>query len=161
MYESTQATEKYTRDCVSRHLGCKPKSLNGKMFSPVAKKRLFWSNIPGMDNLEGVRQKRHFEIEDCLTKERNFRCKREIDTINSRRDSVLIHENEGGHRHTDDCYLCSEEVEKVTGMPAGYTEVEGLSPRERRKLIAEASSVPCLTELLKLLKVCFNTQQDI
>ena len=111
-----------------------------------------------MDDLERGRQKRHFEIEDCLTVERSFRCKREIDTMSSRRDSVLIHENEGGHRHTDECYLCGEEVEKVAGMPAGYTE--GLSPRERRKLVAESSSVACLTELLKLLKVCFKTQQE-
>ena len=114
-----------------------------------------------MDTLEQGRKNKNFSIEDCLIKQRSFRCKREIDTINCRKESVLIHENEGGHQHMDDCYLCSEEVEKVAGMPAGYTEVEGLSPRERRKLIAESSSVLCLTEILKLLNVCFKTVQDI
>ena len=162
MYESVQSMEKSIRDTISRHLNCEPIEVDAKTISPASRKRLFWSNIPGISTYTlKYRKGEPSCIKDCLIKERKFNCKHKLDTMTTRKDSIIIHEHVSGHEHTKDCSLYSEEMERVTGMPRKFTEIKGLATGTRNKIITKTSSVYCLTELLNLLNVNFKTEQDI
>ena len=160
LFENVKSMTNSTKRNISHHLSCEPKLVDAICISPARRERLFWSNIPGMDTYTlQYRQGDPKFIKDCLIKERDFKCKQTINTILSKKDSINIHESDS--KHNSDCYLYSEEIEKVMGMPPGYTEIEGLTPCMRRKLIAKSWSVQCVTQLLSLLDSYFETSNSI
>jgi len=161
MFENVQSMTVNTKDVISRHLNCNPKKIDAEVISPATRKRFFWSNIPSMDTYTLKYRKGDPScIKHCLIKERTFECMHKIHTITSKKDSIRIHEHESGHKHTEDCYLLCEEIELVMGMPPGYTKIAGLTPNDRRKLIAKSWSVQCATGLLSLLDNVFRTEKQ-
>nr|XP_054919869.1 DNA (cytosine-5)-methyltransferase 3C-like [Dermacentor andersoni] len=163
MFENVVAMPREYRRIISRFFQCQPTLLDACCFSPQARARLFWGNIPGMYaslNPELVPSSSLDSILDPhLRRKAAVRKVRTVTTnANSLRPSKhgvlpVIMNGEGD-------VLWVTELEQLFGFPSHYTDVGNISLGKRQQLLGKAWSVPVICHILRPLRSFFRHSQD-
>ncbi|KRY54413.1 DNA (cytosine-5)-methyltransferase 3B [Trichinella britovi] len=141
------------RDCyktvIDRFLGRPPALYDSRFFSAQNRARYFWGNIPGMYRTDFiVEEDKAPVLDDILTPNCGRKSKMsKVRTITTRTNSLkqgrtfsLCPIEMDGRPDT----LWITEIEKLFGLPSHYTDVGGLPPAKRQKLIGQGWTVSVL-----------------
>lgn len=156
--------KKEWEDVITEALGVKPIEIKSSKFVPQARRRLYWTNIPNVEQPEQV----EYDVNDffegdgfpsaCDTK-RIFKKKNIFNTLTatywkgirgSGRPSVSIEEgflddNRDAHR-----MLTPNECEALQTVPKDYTD--GVSKTQRYKMLGNGWTVDVIAHIFKGLK---------
>ncbi|XP_077531205.1 DNA (cytosine-5)-methyltransferase 3A-like [Haemaphysalis longicornis] len=160
MFENVAAMPRLYRGIISRFLQCEPALLDGRFFSPQARARLFWGNIPGMyASLDPQQVQQSAGLDKILDPLLNRRpAVEKIRTVTTNANSLRATKNGvlpvlmGGQRDV----LWTTELEEVFGFPKHYTDVGNISLGKRRQLLGKAWSVPVICHILRPLRSFFQ-----
>ncbi|XP_077531201.1 DNA (cytosine-5)-methyltransferase 3B-like [Haemaphysalis longicornis] len=160
MFENVAAMPRLYRGIISRFLQCEPALLDGRFFSPQARARLFWGNIPGMyASLDPQQVQQSAGLDKILDPLLNRRpAVEKIRTVTTNPNSLRATKNGvlpvlmGGQRDV----LWTTELEEVFGFPRHYTDVGNISLGKRRQLLGKAWSVPVICHILRPLRSFFK-----
>ncbi|KRZ05830.1 DNA (cytosine-5)-methyltransferase 3B, partial [Trichinella zimbabwensis] len=149
------------RDCyktvMDRFLGRPPALYDSRFFSAQNRARYFWGNIPGMYRTDFiVEEDKAPVLDDILTPNCGRKSKMsKVRTITTRTNSLkqgrtfsLCPIEMDGRPDT----LWITEIEKLFGLPSHYTDVGGLPPAKRQKLIGQGWTVSVVKHILRPLQ---------
>ncbi|KRX65418.1 DNA (cytosine-5)-methyltransferase 3B, partial [Trichinella sp. T9] len=153
------------RDCyktvIDRFLGRPPALYDSRFFSAQNRARYFWGNIPGMYRTDFiVEEDKAPVLDDILTPNCGRKSKMsKVRTITTRTNSLkqgrtfsLCPIEMDGRPDT----LWITEIEKLFGLPSHYTDVGGLPPAKRQKLIGQGWTVSVVKHILRPLQQLFE-----
>ncbi|KAL1471374.1 hypothetical protein MTO96_023713 [Rhipicephalus appendiculatus] len=162
MFENVVSMPREYRRIISRFLQCEPALLDACSFSPQARARLFWGNIPAMHvslNTELVQSTSLQSVLRPLLRRKAAvtRVRTVTTNPNSLRQSKhgvlpVIMNGEGD-------VLWATELEELFGFPRHYTDVGNISLGKRRQLLGKAWSVPVVCHILRPLRSFFRHSQ--
>ncbi|XP_053376999.1 DNA (cytosine-5)-methyltransferase 3B-like [Mercenaria mercenaria] len=150
---------------ISQEFGMEPVVWDTKYFSGQRRTRNFWGNIPGMYNTAKFHkqlEKERKNLDSALISNCNRNalvshtpgitlCSNSL-TVTSGVKNTLVSMN----REPDHIWV--QELERLFGLPAHYTDVGQLTHEGRRRLIGKAWSVPVIKHLLAPLKNYFKVK---
>lgn len=162
MFENVVAMPREYRRIITRFLQCEPTLLDACSFTPQARARLFWGNIPAMcaspnpelvqsTNLQSIlepRLNRKAAVTRVRTVTTNANSLRP-----SKRGVLPITMNGEGD------VLWVTELEVLFGFPRHYTDVGNISLTKRQQLLGKAWSVPVVCHILRPLRSFFRHSQ--
>ncbi|MGM9986336.1 MAG: DNA cytosine methyltransferase [Bacillaceae bacterium] len=171
--------EKQWQDIISDLLGVQPILINSRLVSGALRKRLYWTNIPGIDQPEdkGLLLKDiildHTEVPEkywydkpftyngddkkvqCTLEISGHRNMKEVYNLNSKCNTLLC-DGDGGHRmkkvyQNGRCRkLLPIEYERLQTLPDNYTE--GISDSRRYSAIGNGWTVDVIAHIFKNIK---------
>jgi DNA-cytosine methyltransferase len=151
------------KDVITEAMGVEPIEIWSSKFVPQARKRLYWTNIEGIEQPKQV----NYDVNDYFSGsgfpsscnvERFFKKKEIFNTLTatyykgirgSGRPAVSTEEgrlddNRDAHR-----MLTPQECEKLQGLPYDYTD--GISNTQRYKSIGNGWTIPVISHIFKYL----------
>uniref|UniRef100_A0A5S6R3L8 DNA (cytosine-5-)-methyltransferase n=1 Tax=Trichuris muris TaxID=70415 RepID=A0A5S6R3L8_TRIMR len=153
------------RDCyktvIDRFLGRPPALYDSRFFSAQNRARYFWGNIPGMYQANvAVSLAKAPILDDVLTPNCGRKSKMaKVRTITTRSNSLkqgrtfsLCPVEMDGRPDI----LWPTEIERLFGFPVHYTDVGGLPPSKRQKLIGQGWTVPVVKHIMRPLQNFFK-----
>ncbi|KFD53847.1 hypothetical protein M513_05353 [Trichuris suis] len=159
------------RDCyktvIDRFLGVRfsakrpPALYDSRFFSPQNRARYFWGNIPGMYQANrAVTLAKAPILDDILTPNCGRKSKMaRVRTITTRSNSLkqgrtfsLCPVEMDGRPDI----LWPTEIERLFGLPVHYTDVGGLPPSKRQKLIGQGWTIPVVKHIMRPLQNFFK-----
>ncbi len=168
LLENVKMKQEY-QDVISYYLGCEPIEINSRLVSVGNRKRLYWTNIPNIEQLKDLgltkesigiyekmgtigikKDKKRIVVEKneigCLTA-------RYTDMNGSGRPFVILDNNEIGNifdsKKANIAYrmLTPNECEKIQTVPLNYTKKA--SDSQRRKMLGNGWTVEVVKHLFK------------
>jgi DNA (cytosine-5)-methyltransferase 3A len=151
------------QDVISEALGVKPIEISSSKFLPQMRKRLYWTNIPNIQQPEQVDYKMSDFIEgegfpsSCDVK-RVFKKKKIFNTLTatywkgirgSSRPAVSVREGFLDDDRIAHRMLTPNECEAIQGVPKNYTDC--VSKTQRYKMLGNGWTVPVITHIFKHL----------
>jgi DNA (cytosine-5)-methyltransferase 3A len=157
--------KKEWEDIITEALNVNPIEISSAKFVPQARKRLYWTNIP---NVEQPEQK-HYNISDFIEGEgfpsacgidRIFKQKNIFNTLTatyykgirgSSRPAVSIRESFLDDDRTAHRMLMPEECERLQTVPIGYTD--SVSNTQRYKMLGNGWTVDVIAHIFKNIEI--------
>ncbi|XP_052129832.1 DNA (cytosine-5)-methyltransferase 3A-like [Frankliniella occidentalis] len=155
MMEMTAHMELKDWETMTRDVGQKPLKTDAGWYLPVNRERLFWTNVPQIEEQESRTSPIKIDELLCPGRKANYsRCS----TITSNPSNQI----KGGiepvsGRHGQDNYYILE-LERLQGFPDNHTAVGNLSITKRRKLIGKAWCIPQVAGILRVLTELFSVK---
>ncbi|XP_052130496.1 DNA (cytosine-5)-methyltransferase 3C-like [Frankliniella occidentalis] len=158
LFENTSHLETKVKAAMSEALGCRPIERCATKYSATKRKRLFWSNIPGV--YEG--------------REKNERRRLLQEYLGHVRTAMVpvaktFTTNRAAQKNAMGCLpvsyqgkpegLFARDLEVLLGFPAGFTDYGGMSNTARSKLLGRSWSVDVVMALLAPLKDFFRPEE--
>ncbi|XP_049519757.1 DNA (cytosine-5)-methyltransferase 3C-like [Dermacentor silvarum] len=163
MFENVVAMPREYRRIISRFLQCQPTLLDACYFSPQARARLFWGNIPGMYATLNPELVQSISLGSILDPRLNRKAAvQKVRTVTTNPNSLrpskhgvlpVIMNDEGD-------VLWTTELEQLFGFPRHYTDVGNISLGKRRQLLGKAWSVPVVCHILRPLRSFFRHSRE-
>ncbi|KAJ1524664.1 hypothetical protein ONE63_011147 [Megalurothrips usitatus] len=159
LFENTAHMERSVKEEMSRSLKSEPVQICASLFVPMARKRNYWGNLPGMHDIP-LMPKTSMTLQRFLRPHRaaTVSC---LPTLTSNITSQLsgseklapiVYDGESE-------YLSINEMELIFGFNEHYTDCDNISVCQRRKLVGKSWSVHVIAELLKPLAAIFATDE--
>ena len=176
LLENVASMENKWVDAISRELGVNPIEINSSLVCAAERKRLYWTNIPAIGELEN----RHIILKDivvnaeevpqkywydkpfvyngddkkvqCTLDIKGHRNMKEVYNLNGKCNTILC-DGDGGHRvkkvyQNGRCRkLMPVEYERLQTLPDGYTE--GIADSRRYTCIGNGWTVDVIAHILK------------
>ncbi len=158
LLENVKMTKKW-EDVISNTLGVKPIKIDSSLVSAQRRPRLYWTNIPGVDQpkdktlvLKDVLE--NVEGRPVKDTDRNLRHERRLDQ-KSLCTTATMYKGAGNNgmtliRRKGETYLSCitpTEVERLQTVPDGYTE--GVSNTQRYKMLGNGWTVDVIAHIFK------------
>ena len=166
LYENNFSISPHIKAAITKELNVEPIMINSSLVSAQNRKRLYWTNIPGVNQPID----KNIELKDILKSTHEWKKvsnwvyskwgeKQKIDTLkklSSKKSSTLTtrkthpvnyYLNEDKTMYTN---LDSEEWEKLQTLPVGYTSI--LSEVNRHKAIGNAWTVDVIAHIFSYLR---------
>ncbi|XP_049275428.1 DNA (cytosine-5)-methyltransferase 3C [Rhipicephalus sanguineus] len=162
MFENVVAMPREYRRIISRFLQCEPALLDACSFSPQARARLFWGNIPAMHvslNPELVQSTSLQSILHPMLSRKAVVTKVRTVTTNPNSLRQTKHGVLPITMNGEEDVLWATELEELFGFPRHYTDVGNISLGKRRQLLGKAWSVPVVCHILRPLRSFFRHAQ--
>lgn len=173
LLENNATMTKANQDKISEIMGVEPVFINSNLVSAQDRKRLYWTNIPGIaqpedkglllrDIVQPVEKKREYEcykrmkakVEGTLAYKKAWGQVRTLDQKARALTTSQAISNSGATnvKYTDDEYyiLTPIECERLQTLPDNYTE--GVSNTQRYKAIGNGWTVDVIAHILRFLK---------
>ena len=176
LLENVASMENKWVDAISKELGANPIEINSSLVCAAERKRLYWTNIPAIGELEN----RHIMLKDivvnaeevpqkywydkpfvyngddkkvqCTLDIKGHRNVKEVYNLNGKCNTILC-DGDGGHRvkkvyQNGRCRkLMPVEYERLQTLPDGYTE--GIADSRRYTCIGNGWTVDVIAHILK------------
>ncbi len=167
LYENNHSISPTIKDMISEKLGVKPIMINSNLVSAQNRKRLYWTNIPNLQQPED----RQILLADIINKDHEFRPigkwvytvwgdKIKLNTLHK-----LTHDKSNtlttSKTHPSNYYLSddkseytnlnADEWELLQTLPKGYTKIEGIKESNRHRMIGNGWTVDVVAHILKNL----------
>ena len=168
LLENVRMKKEY-QDIISEYLGCEPVSINSRLVTYNQRKRLYWTNIPNIEQpkdlnlnindfigsdsygtIKVLKDKSRIVIE---SKDIHSLTARYTDLNGSSRPMIILNRNAIGKpfdsKKTNINYrmLTPEECEKLQTVPLGYTK--NASDSQRRKMLGNGWTVDVISHIFK------------
>lgn len=167
LFENVCSMKNEERDFISKFLRCQPSTFDAIQYSPAKRQRLFWGNIPGMENTKPSPGSQHcLKLQDCLAPvPGRVATVDKINTITSQPSSLRVRNTDGNMEHPVRQNgtverLWPTEVELIMGFPKHYTDVGRLGFKDRLYLLGKAWSIPVVEQIFSGLKESFVINED-
>ena len=177
LLENNASMTKENKDLISQYMGCQPILINSELVSAQVRKRLYWTNIP---NIEQPKNQNKFlkDIVQPREDKRDFEC---TERFKAKKVGTLAHKKAHGGVRTleqksktltcgqqisnsgattikygeDSYYIPTPlECERLQTLPDNYTE--GLSKTQRYKCIGNGWTVDVIAHIFKHYKKAVN-----
>jgi len=161
------------QDIISDYLGCEPISINSRLVTYNQRKRLYWTNIPNIEQPEDL----NLNIDDFIggnsygtikvlkdksrivveSKDIHSLTARYTDLNGSSRPMVILNRNVIGNlfdskmTNIDYRMFTPEECEKLQTVPLGYTK--NVSDSQRRKMLGNGWTVDVIAHIFKNIPI--------
>lgn len=174
--------EKECEITISEHLGVSPVRINSRLVSAQDRKRLYWTNIPGVTqptdkniNIHSIigdnnyaaamrgRRINEFGHRDDYNKDikisQYIECRKDNKTnclTTVEKDNVVVksRQNRKAISESDYRYYTPEECEQLQTLPIGYTDC--ISNNQRKKAIGNGWTVDVISHIFSYLKEVRN-----
>ena len=166
LYENNFSISPYIKAAITKELNVEPIMINSSLVSAQNRKRLYWTNIPGV--IQPI--DKNIELKDILKSTHEWKKvsnwvyskwgeKQKIDTLkklSSKKSSTLTtrkthpvnyYLNEDKTMYTN---LDSEEWEKLQTLPVGYTSI--LTEVNRHRVIGNGWTVDVIAHIFSFLR---------
>lgn len=165
--------KKEWEDIITEALGVEPIEISSAKFVPQSRRRLYWTNIPGVKQPD----QKEYNVSDyildgdgfptsCNTA-RFFKAREIFSTLTatywkgirgSGRPAVsteegVLDDNRDAHR-----MLTPRECEAIQGVPLGYTD--GVSKTQRYKMLGNGWTVDVIAHILKTIELNQNKEDE-
>ncbi len=148
---------------ITKTLGVEPIRINSSLVSGQHRERLYWTNLPVSQPEDkgimlsdiipgarghGVRGRKFKKTDEKYTQYSTTRVDGKANCLvtSPRNTNKLIFKN-GNIR-----VITPTEAEKLQTVPVGYTNVEGISPTQRYKMLGNGWTIDVITHILKKSK---------
>jgi DNA (cytosine-5)-methyltransferase 3A len=167
LLENVEMSEKWEK-IITKCLGVEPIRINSSRLTAQNRERLYWTNIPGVT----IPEDKHIYLDDVIPGAKCY-SKNGYDLGNKKPDGSIKWEQVARIRKDNkaNCittkrsnnnklifpdgtirHYTVNEAELLQGLPAGYTDVPGISMTKRYKAVGNAWTVPVIAHILKFLK---------
>jgi len=167
LYENNHSISPTIKDMISEKLGVKPIMINSNLVSAQNRKRLYWTNIPNVQQPED----KHIMLSDIVIQERvDWRPvghwttkvwgnKPKLDYLNILSQVDKSHTLTTNKSHSLNYYLSdnkseytnlnADEWELLQTLPKGYTKIDGVKESNRHRMIGNGWTVDVIAHILK------------
>lgn len=177
LYENNYSMHKDIKEEITKYFGVEPIMINSDLVSAQSRKRLYWTNIPGVEQPED----RHILLKDiiesgtvnrdkslCLTRRyagfngsQSYLCRRYfgksfgqavfeggIEEIKEKwKENPYFESSDRNIRQ-----MTLKECERLQTLPDGYTDVDGVSTQMKYEAIGNGWTVDVIAHILSNLK---------
>ena len=158
---------KQYEDVITRELGVSPVRINSSLVSAQNRERLYWTNIPGItipedrnikctdvipngygagrrgvERKDGKKSDSKYEIKLTVRTDFKFNC-----LVTNPSNTNLVYYPDGKVRQ-----ITLQEAEVLQTLPAGYTNVTGVSKADKFRMIGNGWTIEVIKHLLSPLK---------
>lgn len=177
MLENNATMTKENQDIITEIMGVEPVYINSKLVSAQERKRLYWTNIPGIeqpedrglylrDIVQPREEKKEYEIyKRMLAKKEGTlaykKCWGQVKTLDQKSRALTTSQaisNSGAtnvkYSETEYYTLTPLECERLQTLPDNYTE--GLSNTQRYKTIGNGWTVEVIHHIFNYLKIAID-----
>lgn len=150
LFENVRMLEKNEKT-ITELLGVEPIRINSDLFVPQNRPRLYWTNIPHDKIINTLPQRPDWDYKFYQFRRTYWRenksgvCPCLTKNMGTGGNNVPYILEDGEKR-----VLTCEELEKLQGLPIGYTS--GLAMSNRRKVIGNGWTLPTIKHILSVLK---------
>lgn len=177
MLENNATMTKENQDIITEIMGVEPVYINSRLVSAQERKRLYWTNIPGIeqpedrglylrDIVQPREEKKEYEIyKRMLAKKEGTlaykKCWGQVKTLDQKSRALTTSQaisNSGAtnvkYSETEYYTLTPLECERLQTLPDNYTE--GLSNTQRYKTIGNGWTVEVIHHIFSYLKIAID-----
>lgn len=150
--EDVSAMSKEDKKKLCFELGAEAVTLCGSSWVPCLRKRIFLGNIPGLSSLPDKYLPRSSPVTLQSVLGPNMRVEVQYARTITSNPSNQVHVLTMGKKVP----LNAGQTEVLLGFPKSHTDVAGLSPNQRLKLLSKSWSIPCVQSILSPLSEMFS-----
>lgn len=170
IFENVASMKKEDKDIITKELGVEPIMIDSALVSAQQRKRLYWTNVPGIQQPED----KHIYLQDILekyvdseyylknnylewfNKNKDYNLKKKFCSLNAKKAITLTARQYASWRgnYIEDSFgirkLTPIECERLQTLPDNYTE--GISNTQRYKCLGNGWTVDVIVHILKYIK---------
>ena len=143
LYENNFSIHKNIKAAITEALGVEPIMINSSLVSAQNRKRMYWTNIPGVEQPKDLKIK----LQDILEDGSTLRDKSKTIRVGGRK-SGFGNKHEWDMPNKDRRYSVIE-IERLQTLPDNYTDVKSVSENQRHKCIGNGWTIDVIAHILK------------